>query len=86
VACIEEPHTVHGARHTAGFGSFMSSLSVTGRTKSWEAHELDQQCGENESIEIGQSQRLRKEGNGRINKVFAMRPDLAKIFEKVRIF
>jgi hypothetical protein len=77
---------VHGARHTAGFGSFMTSLSVTGRTKSWEAHELDQQCGENVSIEIGKSQRLRKEGNGRINKVSAMRPDLAKIFEKVRIF
>jgi hypothetical protein len=65
--------------------AFMSSLGVKGRTKSWEAHERDQQFGENESIDIGKSHRLRKEGNARINKVSAMRPDLAKIIEKVRI-
>jgi len=57
----------------------MSSLGVNGRTKSWEAHERDQQFGENESIDIGKSQILRKEGNARINKVSAMRPGLAKI-------
>jgi hypothetical protein len=28
-------------------GAFMSSLRVKGRTKSWEAHEHDQQFGEN---------------------------------------
>jgi hypothetical protein len=67
------------------FGAFMSSLGVKGRTKSWEAHERDQQSGENESIDIGKSQRLRKEGNARINKVSAMRSGLAKITEKVRI-
>jgi len=66
-------------------GAFMSSLGVKGRTKSWKAHERDQQFGENESIDIGQSQRLRKEGNARINKVSAMGPGLAKIIEKVRI-
>jgi len=66
-------------------GAFMSSLGVKGRTKSWEAHERDQQFGENESIDIGKSQRLRKEGNARINKVSAMKPGLAKIIEKVRI-
>jgi len=66
-------------------GAFMSSLGVKGRTKSWEAHERDQQFGENESIDIGKSQKLRKEGNARINKVSAMKPDLAKIIEKVRI-
>jgi len=66
-------------------GAFICSLSVRGRTKSWEAHERDQQFGENESIDIGKSQRLRKEGNARINKVSAMRPGLAKIIEKVRI-
>jgi hypothetical protein len=66
-------------------GAFKSSLGVKGRTKSWEAHECDQQFGENESIDIGKSQRLRKEGNDRINKVSAMRPGLAKIIEKVRI-
>jgi len=66
-------------------GAFMSSLGVKGRTKSWEAHERDQQFEENESIDIGKSQRLRKEGNARINKVSAMRPGLAKIIEKVRV-
>jgi len=66
-------------------GAFMSSLGVKGRTKSWEAHERDQQFGENESTDIRKSQRLRKEGNARINKVLAMRPGLAKIIEKVRI-
>jgi len=66
-------------------GAFMSSLGVKGHTKSWEAHERDQQFGENESLDIGKSQRLRKEGNARINNVSAMRPGLAKIIEKVRI-
>jgi len=50
-------------------GAFISSLGVKGRTKSWEAHERNQQFGENESIDIGQSQRLRKECKARINKV-----------------
>jgi len=63
----------------------MSSLGVKGCAKSWEAHERDQQFGENESIDIGKSQRLRKEGNARINTVSATRPGLAKIIEKVRI-
>jgi hypothetical protein len=66
-------------------GAFMSSLGVKGRTKSWEAHERNRQFGENESIDIGKSQRLCKGGNARINKVSAMRPGLAKIIEKVRI-
>jgi len=66
-------------------GAFMSSLGVEGCTKSWEAHERDQQFGENESKDIGKSQRLRKEGNARFNKVSAMRPGLATIIEKLRI-
>jgi len=66
-------------------GLFLSSLGVKGRTKSWEAHERNQQFGENKSTHIGKSQRLRKEGNARINKVSAMRPGLAKIIEKVHI-
>jgi hypothetical protein len=66
-------------------GAFMSSLGVQGRTKSWETHERDLQFGENESIDIGKSQRLRKDGNARINKVSAMKPGLARIIEKVRI-
>jgi len=49
-----------------------------------EAHEHDQQFGDNESIDIGKSQRLHKVGNPRINKVSAIRPGLAKIIEKVR--
>jgi len=67
-------------------GAFMSSLLVKGRTKSWEAHECDQQFGENESPDIGRSQRLQKEGNARMNKVSAMKPGLAKIIEKVLIW
>jgi len=63
----------------------MSSLGVEGPTKHWEAHEPDQQFGENQSIDIGQSQRLRKDGNARTNMVWAMRPNVAKIIEKVRI-
>ena len=66
-------------------GAFMSSLGVKSRTKSWEAHECDQQFGENESIDIGKSQRLRKEGNARIDKVSAMRPGLAKIIQNIHI-
>jgi len=63
----------------------MSSLVVKGHTKSWEAHEHDQQFGENERIDMGKSQRLCKEGNARIEKVSAMRPGVAMIIEKVRI-
>jgi len=66
-------------------GAFMSSLCVTGHTKFWEAHERDQQLGENLSIDIGKSQRLCQEGNARIDNLSAMRPGLAKIIEKVRI-
>ena len=66
-------------------GAFMSSLGVKGGTKSWDAHEHDQHFGENESIDVGQSQRLRKEGNARIDQASAMRPGLAKIIEKVHI-
>ena len=39
-------------------GAFLSSVSVKRRTKSWEAHERNQQFGENESIDIGKSQTL----------------------------
>ena len=63
----------------------MSSLGGRDRNKSWEAHERNQQFGENESKDIGQSQRLRKESNATINKVSAMRPGLPKIIEKIHI-
>jgi len=65
--------------------AFLGSLGVKGRTKSWEAHERDQQFGENESTDTGKRQRLRKEGNARINKVSAMKPGLVMIIETVRI-
>jgi len=77
------PCMAHGIQ--LALGAFICSLGVKGHTKSWEPHERDQQFGENESIDIGKSQRLRKEGNARINKVSAMKPGLAKIIEKVRI-
>jgi hypothetical protein len=78
VPCM--PHIIQLA-----LGGFMRRLGVTGRTKSWESQERDQKFGEMESRDIGTSQRLRKEGNARINKVLAMRPGLAKIIEKVCI-
>jgi len=65
--------------------ALMSSLGVIGRTKSWEAHQRNQQFGVNTSIDIGKSQRVRKESIARINKVSAMRPGLAKLIEKVHI-
>jgi hypothetical protein len=68
-----------------GLGAFMSSLSVKGRTQFWQAHECNQQIGENESLDIGKCQRLREEGNARIRKVLAMRPGLAKTIEKVSV-
>jgi hypothetical protein len=67
------------------FGAWMSSLGAKGLTKSLEAHECDQQFGENESIDIEKSKRFRKEGNARINKVSAMKPGLATIIEKVHL-
>jgi len=66
-------------------GAFITSLGVNGHTKCWEANESYQQFGENETIDIGKSQRLWKEDNARINKVSAMRLGFAKIIEKPRI-
>jgi len=66
-------------------GAFIDRLGVDGRTKSCEAHECYQQFGENQSIDILKSQRLRQEGNARINKVSDMKPGLAKIIEKEHI-
>ena len=54
-------------------GALLSSLDDKGRTKSWEAHERDQQFAENESVDIGKSQRHRKERNSGINEVLAMK-------------
>jgi hypothetical protein len=65
--------------------AFMSSLGVEGRTKSGAAYERDQLDGENESIDIGKSHRVQKEGNARINKVSSMRSDLAMVIENVCI-
>jgi len=66
-------------------GELISSFGVKGSTKSGEAHQRDQQFGENECIDIGKSERLRKDGNARINKVSAMNPGLPKIIEEVPI-
>jgi hypothetical protein len=66
-------------------GAFMSRVGVKGRTKSWEVDECNQQFGENTSTDIEKSQRLRKEGNARINKVSAKKPSIVKIIEKVGI-
>jgi len=66
-------------------GAFIGIIGVKGRTKSSETHECDQRFGENESTDIGKSQRLRKEGIATINKLLAMRPGSAKIVEKVHL-
>jgi enterochelin esterase-like enzyme len=76
---------MHGTHHSAVFGHIHEQSGCKDSTKYWEAHERNQQLGENESTDIGKSQRLRQEGNARINKVLAMRPGLAKIIETVRI-
>jgi len=65
--------------------AFLSGLGIKGRTICWEAHERDQPFEENESIDIGKCQRLRKEGNARIINVLAMTPGVTKIIENVLI-
>jgi len=64
---------------------FRSTLGVKGCNKSWEAYQRKQQFGENESTDIGNSQRHQNESNARINKVSAMRLGSAIIIEKVHI-
>jgi hypothetical protein len=63
---------------------FTCSLSVKGRTMSWEAHERDHHFGQNTSIDMGKNSTLRQEGNARINQVSPMRPGLAKTIEEQR--
>jgi len=63
----------------------MSSLCVNDCTKWWEAHECNQQFGEIKSTDIGKSQILSKEGNGRIIKVTAIWSGWAKTVEDVCI-
>jgi len=43
------PCMAHGMQ--LALGALLSSLGVKSHTKSWEAHERDQQFGENESID-----------------------------------
>ena len=74
---------MHGTCHSAHLGVSISSFSVKGCNKSWEAHERNQQFGENESIDNGNSPRCRKDSNARIWKVLAMRVGFMKIIEKV---
>jgi len=66
-------------------GEFISGLGVKGRSQAWEAHERNHKFREYTSIGIGKSQRLRIEGNARINKVLAMGPGVPKILEKAHI-
>jgi hypothetical protein len=66
-------------------GAFIRCLGEKGCTMTCKAHERDQEFGENESKDIGKSQRLQKEGNARINKVSAVRKCVAKKIAKVQI-
>jgi len=54
-------------------GAFVSDFGVKDPTKFSEAHEHDQQFGENGITGIGTSQRLRKENIAKVNKGFAMK-------------
>jgi len=60
-------------------GVFQSSPCVTAHIKSSEAYERVQQFVENERIDIGKHQRLRKDGNATIPKESAMTPGFGKI-------
>jgi len=62
---------------------FLNYLSVQGWTKSWEALEGGLQFEGNGILDNWKSQRLWKEGNGRINMVWRIRLGVAKITEKV---
>ena len=64
-------------------GAFMSNLGVKGCTKAWDAHEHDEQFGENEGAPTTNIQKQWKISHARIHKVVAMNPGLAKIIEKV---
>jgi len=85
VACIEASNPYMVQLVQFAFSAFVSSFGVTGHTKFWQALERNQQFGENESTDIGMSQRLRKEGNARINLVLAMRQGVSKLINKVHI-
>jgi hypothetical protein len=76
---------MHGTHHLAGFKCIHKGFGVKGCTKPWEAHQHNLQFGENKTIDIGNSQRLRNEANARINNVSAMRQVIAKIIKKVLI-
>jgi len=85
VACNEEPHTMHGAHHSACFGCVHEQFrckrphQVLGIPWVWSA--MYRECMHS----LWESRKLRKKGNARINKVLAMRPGLAKIIQKLRI-
>jgi hypothetical protein len=64
-------------------GALNSRHNVTGHTKTWEACEHDQHCGENESIDTASIQRIQNESKAGSMKVLAMKPGLAKINETV---
>jgi hypothetical protein len=64
--------------------AIINSLRVNGHTKSWESHERNPRFGKNECTDTSNSQRLRKDGNAKINKVSDMQSGLAKIIKNVR--
>jgi len=66
-------------------GAFRSIHGVTGCAKFFETFKSNLRVGENASIDIWMTQRLRKECNARINMGSAMKPGFARIIEKVQI-
>jgi hypothetical protein len=61
----------------------MSPLGIQSCTTTWDAYEHNQQFGENQTMHIGKSHRVQKDGKDRINIMSAMRSGLA---EKMRNF
>jgi len=90
ISGIESPALTHHIPCMAhviqlALGAFMFRLNVNGHTKSREAHEHNQQFGENEGIHIGKSQRLWTEGNALINTMLAMGLGLVQTIGNERI-
>jgi hypothetical protein len=84
-ACFGKLHTMYGAHQSAGFRCIHWQLGVTSRLPSCAADEQYEQFREIERREIVKSKRLWKKGNGRNNKVSAMKRCFGKTVQTVCI-
>jgi hypothetical protein len=85
VACIDKPHTMHGARHSYSLRC-INKQSGCKRPLQFLGSPLARSAiCKNWKFRYWQQSKTSKEGTARINKVSGMRPGLAKRIEKVRI-